>query len=315
MGENSRVDDLDVNASKPKKLTNMRAVLGRRTRPPDPAAPLSLEQALEFIRDDETVEVTPKSIRLRKVELNASTRQTARPRARSGNAPALESGARRASSRPRRGCCAKRGHCRDHRADATASGRSSRPRRWCWRAQTATSSLEDLAWSGWGAATATASGEYAQTTADPYCAAGTFRTYLGERDGDGAEDVPQRPAEYTHLEWSTQAKPPPGQAIRRARCRSCSWALHPGLSATPTNGKTVISGKYWAAATACPWKVTLRGRDREPVALSAKGTFSYAWRAPAGSASWSRAWSAVAARTFRSLARPALGLQLGRAAR
>jgi GTP-binding protein len=76
VGENSRENDLDVNAAKPKKLTNMRAssadVLVRLI----PPRPLSLEQALEFIRDDEAIEVTPNSIRMRKVELSASKRQT-----------------------------------------------------------------------------------------------------------------------------------------------------------------------------------------------------------------------------------------------
>ena len=76
VGEHARAGDLDVNAAKPKKLTNVRAssadVLVRLI----PPRPLSLEQALEFIRDDEAVEVTPASIRLRKVELSASRRQT-----------------------------------------------------------------------------------------------------------------------------------------------------------------------------------------------------------------------------------------------
>ena len=73
VGENSRDNDLDVNASKPKKLTNMRASSADELVRLIPPRPLSLEQALEFIRDDEAVEVTPKSIRLRKVELSAST--------------------------------------------------------------------------------------------------------------------------------------------------------------------------------------------------------------------------------------------------
>src|SRR5579871_6208972 len=76
VGENSRDNDLDVNAAKPKKLTNMRAAAADETVRLIPPRPLSLEQALEFIRDDEAVEVTPKSIRLRKVELSASKRQT-----------------------------------------------------------------------------------------------------------------------------------------------------------------------------------------------------------------------------------------------
>jgi GTP-binding protein len=69
VGENSRREDLDVNASKPKKLTNMRASSADELIRLIPPRPLSLEQALEFIRDDECVEVTPRSIRLRKVEL------------------------------------------------------------------------------------------------------------------------------------------------------------------------------------------------------------------------------------------------------
>jgi GTP-binding protein len=82
VGENSRDNDLDVNASKPKKLTNMRASSADELIRLIPPRPLSLEQALEFIRDDEAVEVTPKSIRLRKVELAASKRQTMASRAK-----------------------------------------------------------------------------------------------------------------------------------------------------------------------------------------------------------------------------------------
>jgi GTP-binding protein len=77
VGENSRDDDLDVNAAKPKKLTNMRAASADVLVRLIPPRPLSLEQALEFIRDDEAIEVTPKSIRLRKVELSGSKRQSA----------------------------------------------------------------------------------------------------------------------------------------------------------------------------------------------------------------------------------------------
>ncbi len=82
VGENSRSDDLDVNASKPKKLTNVRAASADVYVRLIPARILSLEQALEFIRDDEAVEVTPKSIRLRKLELSASKRQTAAARSK-----------------------------------------------------------------------------------------------------------------------------------------------------------------------------------------------------------------------------------------
>jgi len=80
VGENARRDDLDVNACKPKKLTNMRAASADELVRLIPPRPLSLEQALEFIREDECVEVTPKSIRLRKVELSTSARQTAASR-------------------------------------------------------------------------------------------------------------------------------------------------------------------------------------------------------------------------------------------
>ena len=82
VGENSRDNDLDVNASKPKKLTNMRASSADELVRLIPPRPLSLEQALEFIRDDEAVEVTPKSIRLRKVELSGVEAQTMASRAK-----------------------------------------------------------------------------------------------------------------------------------------------------------------------------------------------------------------------------------------
>jgi len=76
VGENARAEDLDVNAAKEKKLTNMRSSTADELVRLIPPRPLSLEQALEFIRDDECVEVTPKSIRLRKVELSAQKRQS-----------------------------------------------------------------------------------------------------------------------------------------------------------------------------------------------------------------------------------------------
>ena len=87
VGENSRSEDLDVNASKPKKLTNMRASSADELIRLIPPRPLSLEQALEFIRDDECVEVTPQSIRLRKVELSATKRQSAASRRKRDAAP------------------------------------------------------------------------------------------------------------------------------------------------------------------------------------------------------------------------------------
>src|SRR6266487_3330111 len=74
IGENARAVDLDVNAVKEKKLTNMRASTADEAMRLVPVKDLSLEQALEFIADDELVEVTPKSIRLRKRVLRANER-------------------------------------------------------------------------------------------------------------------------------------------------------------------------------------------------------------------------------------------------
>ena len=74
IGENARTVDLDVNAIKEKKLTNMRASTADEAMRLVPAKELSLEQALEFISDDELVEVTPESIRLRKRVLPANQR-------------------------------------------------------------------------------------------------------------------------------------------------------------------------------------------------------------------------------------------------
>jgi GTP-binding protein len=74
VGENARTVDLDVNAIKEKKLTNMRAASADEAMRLVPVKEMSLEQALEFIADDELVEVTPKSIRLRKRVLKANER-------------------------------------------------------------------------------------------------------------------------------------------------------------------------------------------------------------------------------------------------
>jgi GTP-binding protein len=76
VGENARSDDLDVNMAKEKKLTNMRASSADEYVRLIPPRPLSLEQTLEYIREDECVEVTPLSIRMRKTELSASKRAT-----------------------------------------------------------------------------------------------------------------------------------------------------------------------------------------------------------------------------------------------
>ncbi|NMO56691.1 translational GTPase TypA [Actinoplanes sp. TBRC 11911] len=74
VGENSRNDDMDVNITKEKKLTNMRASTSDETEKLIPPRKLSLEQALEFCREDECVEVTPVAIRIRKVILDQQTR-------------------------------------------------------------------------------------------------------------------------------------------------------------------------------------------------------------------------------------------------
>jgi GTP-binding protein len=74
VGENSRVGDMDVNVCKEKKLTNVRAAAADETVRLTPHRRLSLEGALEFIAADECVEVTPATIRLRKVELDATVR-------------------------------------------------------------------------------------------------------------------------------------------------------------------------------------------------------------------------------------------------
>jgi GTP-binding protein len=74
VGENSRADDMDVNPTKEKKLTNMRQSSGDILVPLIPHKQLSLEQALEFCREDECVEVTPGAVRIRKVVFAASER-------------------------------------------------------------------------------------------------------------------------------------------------------------------------------------------------------------------------------------------------
>jgi GTP-binding protein len=79
VGENSRDVDMDVNVVKEKKLTNMRASSADDAMRLVPFRVLSLEQALEFIREDELVEVTPESIRMRKKVLAANMRPKGRP--------------------------------------------------------------------------------------------------------------------------------------------------------------------------------------------------------------------------------------------
>jgi len=82
IGENARPDDMDVNPTREKKLTNIRAAAADTFEKLIPARTLSLEQALEHISDDECVEVTPHSVRLRKTILDPTVRARAAKRAK-----------------------------------------------------------------------------------------------------------------------------------------------------------------------------------------------------------------------------------------
>jgi GTP-binding protein len=82
VGENSRADDMDVNITKEKKLTNVRSSTGEELERLVPPRRLSLEQSLEFCREDECVEVTPDAVRIRKVVLAATDRAKRRGRPR-----------------------------------------------------------------------------------------------------------------------------------------------------------------------------------------------------------------------------------------
>jgi GTP-binding protein len=87
VGENSRPGDLDVNVTKEKKLTNMRTTSSDENIILEPPRQITLEYALEYIEEDELIEVTPETIRLRKRELAAvDRRRTARHAARVENA-------------------------------------------------------------------------------------------------------------------------------------------------------------------------------------------------------------------------------------
>ena len=74
IGERNRPGDLDVNIIREKKLTNMRASTSESTVTLRKPKNLSLDQCIEFTAEDELIEVTPKNIRLRKVELDANIR-------------------------------------------------------------------------------------------------------------------------------------------------------------------------------------------------------------------------------------------------
>jgi GTP-binding protein len=84
VGENSRAEDMDVNITKEKKLTNVRSATADELERLIPPRRLSLEQSLEFCREDECVEVTPDAVRLRKVILDQTVRGRATARARRG---------------------------------------------------------------------------------------------------------------------------------------------------------------------------------------------------------------------------------------
>ncbi len=75
VGENSRPGDMDVNPTKEKKLTNMRSKSSDENIQLEPPRVLTLEAALEYIEEDELIEVTPTAIRLRKRHLSASDRK------------------------------------------------------------------------------------------------------------------------------------------------------------------------------------------------------------------------------------------------
>ncbi len=85
VGQNARAEDMDVNPAKEKKLSNVRSATGDELVRLAPPRSMSLDQALEFIREDEAVEVTPGLIRLRKVELDATIRGRAAKRAKSAD--------------------------------------------------------------------------------------------------------------------------------------------------------------------------------------------------------------------------------------
>ena len=84
VGENSRADDMDVNITKEKQQTNIRSATSDNFEKLVPPRRLSLEQCLEFCREDECVEVTPHDVRIRKVVLDAHERAKSASRARKG---------------------------------------------------------------------------------------------------------------------------------------------------------------------------------------------------------------------------------------
>jgi GTP-binding protein len=82
IGENARAEDMDVNPTREKKLSNVRSSTGEELERLVPPRLMSLEQALEFCRADECLEVTPEAVRMRKVVLSATARARARSRSK-----------------------------------------------------------------------------------------------------------------------------------------------------------------------------------------------------------------------------------------
>jgi GTP-binding protein len=78
IGERNRTGDMGVNITKEKKLTNIRSSTAEATVTLRPPRPLSLDQSIEFIAEDELVEVTPQHIRLRKMDLDPNKRASRR---------------------------------------------------------------------------------------------------------------------------------------------------------------------------------------------------------------------------------------------
>ena len=98
IGENARQEEMDVNPTKEKKLNNIRSANAEEFERLTPALNFSLEHALEFISDDECVEVTPKVVRLRKVVLDQAIRGRTRSRARDQTRPRATGPRRRSPS-------------------------------------------------------------------------------------------------------------------------------------------------------------------------------------------------------------------------
>ncbi len=87
IGENSRADDMDVNITKEKQLTNIRSSTSDNFEKLTPSRKLTLEESLEFAREDECVEVTPEIVRIRKVVLDQTERARTASRLKRQEAP------------------------------------------------------------------------------------------------------------------------------------------------------------------------------------------------------------------------------------